>query len=179
MALHGLVKDSAGGYYLRKALKTPKARAARISTTTFTHTKTVFNWSTADVKFYEPAMHNFLNGKMVNGKPAPLWSYLEAKGQMAVVGAKAKAGYKTGRLRASIHMRHLGNPTGQYLWIGSKVDYALLHHSGSRPHTITANKPGGSLVFMKGSRVIRTPMVSHPGTRPNRYLSSQLRHFRG
>ncbi len=113
----------------------------------------------------------------LNTPRGPLWSYLDKRGKMAVAGAKASVGVKTGALQRSIHMRHLGNSTGQYLWIGSKLHYAYAHHEGTKPHVITS-KPGGKLVFVgKGKVLVHTPVVRHPGTRPNRYLSSQLRHF--
>lgn len=181
MAVHGLVHDSAIGYYVGKSLRRSGStrRLPKIQTgLSITHTKTVFTWSYKDIKFYEPTMHQFLNGKLAGGKPAPLWAYLERKGDLAVAGAKAQVGVKTGQLQRSIHKRHLGNPSGQYLWIGSTVPHALIHHNGSKPHLIQA-APGKNLVFTSKSRLIRTPMVMHPGSRPNRYLSSQLRHFRG
>lgn len=108
-----------------------------------------------------------------------LWRWMETRGNKAVLGAKRSVGVRTGSLRDSIHKRHLSNFTGQYLWIGSNKSYALAHHEGTRPHTITPNPPNTLLKFRSGTRVIHTPIVNHPGTKPNRYLSSQLRHFVG
>ena len=113
----------------------------------------------------------------LNTSKGGLWKWLHRKGEIAVFGAKAKVGVKTGRLKASIHMRHLGNFTGQYLWIGSERDHALIHHEGSRAHLIRPTPPNKVLAFTKGSRLIMTSQVRHPGTKPNPYLSSQLRHF--
>jgi hypothetical protein len=73
-------------------------------------------------------------------------------------------------------MKHLANANGQYLWIGSNKNYAYIHHEGTRPHIITPTK-AKALRFTSGRRVIYTRMVKHPGTKPNRYLSNQLRFF--
>lgn len=126
----------------------------------------------ANVIIYKEPLRQYLNTNK-----GDLWKWLHIRGERAVAGAKAKVGVKTGRLKASIHMRHLGNITGQYLWIGSERDHALVHHNGSRPHQIRPNPPKQVLAFTKGSRLIVTKQVNHPGTKPNPYLSSQLRHF--
>jgi hypothetical protein len=116
--------------------------------------------------------------KYLNTPSGDLWGYLEIRGDKAVAGAKAMVGVKTGRLQRSIHKKHLGNVTGQYLWIGSNIHYAYAHHEGTRPHIITA-KPEKDLVFRSRSRVlVHTPVVKHPGTRPNPYLRAQLSHFK-
>jgi hypothetical protein len=89
--------------------------------------------------------------------------------------ARLQVGVKTGRLRASIRFRHIRRAGETAVKIGGYTHYARMHHEGTRPHIITPNKTGGNLVFMKGSRIIRTPLVNHPGTKPNRYLTDQLR----
>ena len=129
-----------------------------------------FSYKFQKLKIYDAALNKELH--LYGGVT---WKYMERLGRRMVAGAKRQVGVKTGALRASIHMKHLGNASGQYLWIGSQKSYAYYHHEGTRPHTITPKEPGGALVFRKGSRIIRTPVVNHPGTRPNRYLSDQLR----
>lgn len=125
------------------------------------------------LNLYENELREYLNTPK-----GDLWPYLHVRGKDAVAGAKAMVGVRTGALQRSIHMKHLGNVTGQYIWIGSKLNYAYAHHEGTRPHIITA-KPGKELVF-RGSRsrvLVHTPVVKHPGTRPNPYLRAQLYHF--
>lgn len=126
----------------------------------------------ANVIIYKEALRLELNTSK-----GELWKWLHIRGEHAVEGAKRKVHVRTGALQRSIHMRHLGNFTGQYLWIGSEKHYAELHHNGSRPHMIRPNSPNKVLVFSKGSRVVFASQVMHPGTKPNPYLSSQLRHF--
>jgi hypothetical protein len=129
----------------------------------------------AQVTIYKSELRRFLNTPHDDKKT--LWKWMEEKGNEAVRGAKDKVGVKTGALRTSIHKRHLGNLTGQYLWIGSEKSYAELHHNGSRPHMIRPISPNRTLIFSKGSRLVFASQVMHPGTKPNPYLSSQLRHF--
>lgn len=123
------------------------------------------------------ALHKFLNTPH-SGDVWDLWKYLEGKRKRAVNGAKLKAGFRTGALRKSIVGRHLGNFTGQYVTVGSSKHYAYAHHEGTRPHVITP-KNGKVLRFTRGTQVIYTTKVNHPGTKPNPYLTSQLHHFRG
>lgn len=129
----------------------------------------------AQVTVYKEELRLFLNTNHSDRKT--LWKWLDEKGELAVLGAKRKVGVRTGALRNSIHKRHLGNVTGQYLWIGSERGYAELHHNGSRPHMIRPTAPNKTLVFSKGTRLVFASEVRHPGTKPNPYLSSQLRHF--
>lgn len=119
-----------------------------------------------------PVLNNYLHSPT-----GDVWKWLERRGNTAMRAAKRQVGVKTGRLRASIHMRHRPTVYGQELWIGSDtVPYALEHHEGTRPHVIPP-KNGGVLVLGRGS-VIRGP-VMHPGTKANKFLSNQLWHFRG
>lgn len=110
---------------------------------------------------------------LLNDPYGPVGRYLYMRGRAIVVAAKGQVGVKTGRLKASIHMRHERDPLGQVIRIGSPLSYALMHHEGTRPHIITPNK-AQVLRFTSGGRVIYTHAVKHPGTRPNRYLSDNL-----
>lgn len=131
----------------------------------------MFTYSYTKTILYEPVLHMELNtvGGMTGRE-------MRALGDRILESARRQVGVKTGALRKSIHLRHLANYTGHYLWIGSNKNYAYVHHEGSKPHIITPNSPNTILVFRAGSRMIRTAEVRHPGTKPNRYLSDQLRH---
>jgi hypothetical protein len=99
--------------------------------------------------------------------------YLKRRGEIVLLAARAQVGVDTGDLKASLKIIHRRGGPGQYLWIGSELDHALVHHEGSRPHVIAArNQP--FLRFSTGGRIIYTHAVQHPGTRPNRYLSDNL-----
>ena len=184
MPAYGLIPDSALISVGRRAVRGLRGRRPRrvrsgpLLREVIT-TKTKFSWRMLKVEIDDIALHKYLNTTTtIEGDPSPLWWALHAKGEIAVAGAKRKVGVKTGALRKSIHMRHLGNRSGQYLWIGSEKPYAYMHHQGTKPHPIVAKNPGGVLVFTKGTRLIRTPAVAHPGTRANWYLRAQLRHFK-
>lgn len=170
MALHGLMHDSALLYWAK--------RGARSATSGFSGGRGGRGSMTTIFKFQKLVIYKPILHRELNTRSGGLWKELHRRGNLAVLGAKAQVGVKTGALKRSIHMKHLGNPAGQYLWIGSNKSYAEAHHNGTKPHTIEAKSPSQPLVFRSGSRIVRTPVVFHPGTRANPYLASQLRHFR-
>jgi hypothetical protein len=162
--MYGL-PDSAAGYYAKRYARSVKSlRSGSSSRAGWT-----LGFSTTSVILYSPQIKRILNTP--SGK---LWKALDRRGDAIVRDARKQAGIQTGALRKSIHKRHLANATGQYLWIGSKKNYAYIHHEGSRPHIITPNK-SPVLTFRSGARIVRTTIVSHPGTRPNRYLTQPMR----
>lgn len=121
------------------------------------------------VVFNKPAMD-----EMLRNPSGMVGRYIAERARRVVVAAKMQAGVKTGRLKNSIHMRHMrGGPAGQYVMVGSNLHYALLHHEGTKPHLIVPNR-STVLRFSSGGRVIYTHAVRHPGTRPNRYLTDNL-----
>jgi len=123
-----------------------------------------------NVIFYEPALDRFL--RQPGGT---VGRFLKRKGLLVKAAAKRQVGVQTGALRASIHMRHFRDPRGQYVKIGSSLPYARMHHEGTRPHLIRPTNPGGVLRFQTKGQLVITHLVRHPGTKPNRYLSDNLR----
>jgi hypothetical protein len=111
---------------------------------------------------------------VLNNPEGMVGRYLAKKGRKLEVLAKAQVGVRTGALRASIHMRHMRDPRGQYVMVGSRLNYALMHHEGTKPHLIVANN-AKVLRFVKGSSIVYAHSVMHPGTRANRYLTDNLR----
>lgn len=124
-----------------------------------------------DVILYPDRMHQLLNA------PAgTLGKVLGRRAKYMHRMAKSQVGVKTGALRASIYLRHLGNKTGQYITMGSDKPYAYLHHQGTRPHLIYSAS-GKVLTFSskKGGAVAHATVVKHPGTRPNRFLYDPMK----
>jgi hypothetical protein len=121
---------------------------------------------------YDEKLRIFLNTPH-SGDRKDLWKYIERRLKLTVAAAKRDVGVKTGALRGSIFGYHLGNATGQYAGVRAVRPYALMHHNGTKPHIIEASS-ASKLVFMKGSRIIRTQIVRHPGTRPNPFLAKNL-----
>jgi len=111
---------------------------------------------------------------VVNSPRGPVGKYIRRKAIMIKIAARAQVGVNTGALRSSIHLRHKRDIRGQYIQVGSNLPYARMHHEGTRPHVIVPNKGRALRFFVKGA-VVFTHRVMHPGTRPNRYLSDQLR----
>jgi len=110
---------------------------------------------------------------VLNNPSGDVGRYLARKGRLIMMAAKAQVGVRTGALRASIHMRHLRDSRGQFVRVGSALNYAYLHHEGSKPHVITPNR-AQVLRFVNRGRIIYAHAVMHPGTKPNRYLTDNL-----
>ena len=107
----------------------------------------------------------------------PVGRDLVRRGTRITAAAKAQVGVKTGALRASIHMRHMRDSRGQYVRIGSNLHYARMHHDGTAPHLIKPNRKS-MLKFQSKGQTIFAHLVNHPGTKPNRYLTDNLRFAR-
>lgn len=117
---------------------------------------------------YEPELEH-----LKNAPDGDVGIYLRKRGEAIIVAAKRQVGVDTGALRESIKMVHNRGFSGQYIQIGSDLNYAYMHHEGTRPHIERPNTHK-MMRFTSGSRVIYTHQVMHPGTRPNRFLSDQL-----
>lgn len=114
---------------------------------------------------------------LLKSPAGPVGRYLARKGYLIKAAAMSQVGVKTGALRASIHMRHSRDGRGQFIRVGSALNYALAHHEGTRPHRITPNR-AQVLRFTRGSAIVYAHSVMHPGTKPNRYLTDNLRLVR-
>jgi hypothetical protein len=128
--------------------------------------------------FYETEIYDVQLDIFLNKPSGWLWQELERRHKKAIGAAQRNVGVRTGALRKSIRGYHLSNQTGHYLGITASKPYALMHHEGTKPHVILP-KNGRLLRFSRGTQVIFTEMVRHPGTKPNRFLSNQLIHYRG
>jgi hypothetical protein len=119
--------------------------------------------------FREPAMD-----RLLLSPSGDVGKYLAKKGRLIEAGAKRQVGVQTGALRASIHMRHFSDPRGQYVKIGSSLNYARMHHEGTKPHLIRPNTAHMLRFYSKG-QIVFAHMVRHPGTPANRYLTDNMR----
>jgi hypothetical protein len=121
---------------------------------------------------------NLVLDKYLNSPGGQVGRYLKKQGTKVTTAARAQVGVKTGQLRSSIHMRHMRDSRGQYLKIGSSVKYAYMHHEGTKPHLILPKGPNTHLRFFSKGVIVFAPLVRHPGTKPNRYLSDNLKLIR-
>jgi hypothetical protein len=111
---------------------------------------------------------------LLNNPAGTVGRHLKAKGRRITNAARSQVGVRTGALRNSIHMRHFRDPRGQYIKVGSSLSYARAHHDGTKPHLILPTKGRNLRFFSKGFMVF-AQMVRHPGTKPNRYLTDNLK----
>jgi hypothetical protein len=111
---------------------------------------------------------------LLNNPSGTVGRHLKKKGRKITAAARSQVGVRTGALRNSIHMRHFRDPRGQYIKVGSSLSYARAHHDGTKPHLILPTR-GANLRFFSKGFLVFTQMVRHPGTRPNRYLTDNLR----
>lgn len=112
------------------------------------------------------------------GFQGPVGRDFERRNRTLVFRAKQTAGVDTGELRGDIRvLTRRKTRSGLSAEIGSRVQHAMVHHVGSRPHIIRPRRPGGVLRFTVGGIVYFRSFVRHPGTRPNYFLSSWLREW--
>lgn len=123
------------------------------------------------IKVFDVKLQSFLNGRLT-----PVGRHLHRKGKLVERAAKAQVGVDTRALRKSIHMRHHIGATGQYVKITASTSYALAHHEGTKPHIIKPKAGTPVLRFTGKTGVsVHARIVKHPGTKPNRYLTDNLR----
>jgi hypothetical protein len=121
-----------------------------------------------NVNFYETELDYVLHNPLgLVGRD------LNRRAEKVQNAARSQAGVDTGNLKRSIKIKHGRDSRGQFVMVGSRLNYALAHHQGTRPHIITPTR-SQVMVFNKGGRVIYTTRVNHPGTKPNRYLKDNL-----
>ena len=110
----------------------------------------------------------------LNNPSGMVGRHMHEIGLKIITGAKAMVGVRTRALRNSIRMRHARDARGQYVTVGSDLNYALVHHEGSRPHVITPRN-GRVLRFRAGGRVVYARKVNHPGFKGRKYLTVPMR----
>lgn len=122
-----------------------------------------------DIRFREPAIN-----RMLESTSGEVGRYMAIVGTRILEGARRIVGVSSRRLQASLYMRHERTARGQVVTVGSPLDYAYVHHEGSRPHQIIA-RGGRVLRFNEGGRVVYARQVNHPGFRGKKYLTIPLR----
>lgn len=170
MPLFGIVRDSPfiflGQRLARRASRGTVARGGGVSRVLKSPVNITFSGAT--IVFRRGPLDNLLNSPR-----GEVGRYLFERGTRILVAAKGQVGVKTGRLKASINMRQYRSVGGQSLKVGSPLNYALMHHEGTRPHIITPDR-AEILRFSSRGRVVYTRVVRHPGTKPNKYLADNL-----
>lgn len=88
--------------------------------------------------------------------------------------AKIQVGKRTGQLSTSIGYTLSADHNGVIGTIGSDNSIAYLHHEGTKPHIILP-RTKKTLRFASHGKIVYAKIVHHPGTKPNRYLTDNLK----
>jgi hypothetical protein len=109
------------------------------------------------------------------GYDGPVGRDLLARGRRVQYAAQRQVGVRTDRLRQSIRVAWFRTARGDLgVRVGSNINYALMHHTGTRPHVIRPRHAKMLRFVNKSGMIVFAKVVHHPGTRPNRYLSDNL-----
>lgn len=112
--------------------------------------------------------------RLLKSSTGPVGRDLHRRGRKVATAARRQVGVRTGALKSSITVTHERTKTGQQVKVGSDLDYALMHHQGTRPHVIIA-RPEKMLRFTgRNGGVVYTHKVNHPGTAANKYLTDNM-----
>lgn len=122
------------------------------------------------VQVYHKRLQNYIQSPR-----SDIGKFLLKRGREIKARAKLQVGKDTGQLKNSIYVKHYRGAVNPYVMVGSKVRHAYMHHEGTNPHVIKA-KNARALRFVYNGAVVYVQKVNHPGTKPNRYLSDQLKH---
>lgn len=117
----------------------------------------------------------------LRGPNGPVYADMIRRGQRVQDAAKAqiRLGHVHGgsgrpNLRDTLVKRVVQTTDSFQILIGSESPIALIHHNGTRAHTIVPKK-AKMLAFSTTSKVVVfAKIVHHPGTKPNRFLTDNL-----
>ena len=104
---------------------------------------------------------------------------MDRRGQYIENMARAQVGVDTSALRKTIRHRTFAGRGGDgprtiVAAGGPGVEYALMHHEGTKPHEIRPKAARSMLKFNIGGKTVYATRVLHPGTRENNYLTDHL-----
>ena len=99
---------------------------------------------------------------------------LRRRANRVLRGARRQVGKDTRSLWRSLTLRREFIGGFPEYWIGSENSKAYVHHEGTRPHLIHPRKAQALRYQGRGGPTF-SKVVFHPGTKPNRYLSDNLK----
>jgi hypothetical protein len=104
----------------------------------------------------------------------PVGTYITDRTKLLAILAKQQVGVKTGALRRSIGFKVVSSVGGVVGTVTAADKKAIMHHNGTRPHTIFPVN-GQTLRFPVRGKIVYAKVVHHPGTKPNKFLTDNLR----
>ena len=99
---------------------------------------------------------------------------IEKLTDIAYASAFFGAPWKTGKLAGSI-VKEIGDGEAS---IQALAPYAIYVEKGTRPHEIRPVN-ASVLAFEASGRIVFTPLVRHPGTKPNPFMQRAVEDTRG
>lgn len=119
-------------------------------------------------------LHKASYDYMIKNPNGEVGRFLAKRAQRLVTLSRRQVGKKTRALERSISYNVTRDSRGLVAVVGSNNRIALMHHKGTRPHIILPRR-AQTLRFYSRGRIVYSKMVRHPGTKPNRYLTDNLR----
>lgn len=114
----------------------------------------------------------------INNPNGDIYRDLRRRANRVLRASRQMVGTDTGALKRSLRTSVVVGPTPTVA-VGSELDYAYMHHEGTRRHVIRPHLRT-RLKFKVRGRIVYATAVVHPGTRPNPYLTVPLaRYARG
>lgn len=110
---------------------------------------------------------------VLRGPNSPVAAYLLRLGAEVATEARTRVGVDTSQTQQTIRPILDPSPVALAVRIVASTRYALFHHEGTRPHVIRPRR-AKALRFVSGGQVIFASKVNHPGTKPNRFLTTAL-----
>ncbi len=124
---------------------------------------------------------------LLRGPDGAVSRFMMTRAEVVRRAAVIQCPKRTGKLSRSILKRSYEGEKGVNIVVGAYLPYAVFVHEGTKAHTIAA-KNAPMLAFawpsgpfgakgMGGTGLHFYKVVHHPGTKPNRFLSDNLRLF--
>lgn len=113
--------------------------------------------------------------ELLRGEQGPVFRDLVKTAEKVRVRAKELVGKDTHQLERRIVKRFVRVSGEVVAEVGSEQPYALVHHEGSKPHTIFPKKAKVLRFTTKSGDTVFASSVNHPGTKANKFLTDALR----
>jgi hypothetical protein len=106
----------------------------------------------------------------------PAGQHLNRMAERVVIAAKIQVPKRTGQMAAQIGVeRRVETPGGQSLQIVSANKNSAYVHEGTAPHLIKSRKANGFIKFNSKGVTVFTRLVRHPGSKPNRFITDNVK----
>lgn len=112
--------------------------------------------------------------EMTRSPTGMVGSYYRREARRIEFMAKRQVGKESHKLEKSINHSLYSFAWGILIRVGSDNSIAYIHHEGTKPHVIIP-KTAKTLRFSSRGKIVYAKVVKHPGTKPNRYLSDNMR----